>query len=66
MIVYSPRVSEADYLTSSLHQALAGASDDARRVAIADLVGDLEPAELDEIRDLAGEVKRRRNRSRRS
>ena len=66
MILYLPRVSEADYLTSSLQQALAGASDDARRVALADLVGELDPGELDEIRGLASEVKRRRGRGSRA
>lgn len=66
VISYSPRVSEADYLTSSLQQTLAGASDDARRVALADLVGELDPGELDEIRGLAAEVKRRRGRGQRA
>ena len=59
-IVYSPRISEADYLAGSLQHALAGASEEARRVALADLVGDLSPGELKEIRGLAAEVKRRR------
>jgi len=66
VILYSARVSEADYLTSSLQQTLAGASDAARRVALADLVGELDPDELDEIRGLAAEVKRRRGRGRRA
>ena len=64
LIVYSPRISEADYLASSMQQTLAGASDEARRVALAGLVGELSPAELEEVQDLAAEVRRRRTRGR--
>jgi predicted transcriptional regulator len=59
-IQYSPRLSEADYLAESLHRALAGASDEARRAALAALVGDLEPSEFSEVRKLARKVDPRR------
>jgi predicted transcriptional regulator len=62
VIHYSPRVSEADYLAGSLTRALAGASDEARRTALANLVGNLRPGELDEIEELADEISRKRAR----
>jgi predicted transcriptional regulator len=61
-IRYSPRLSEADYLAQSLNRTLAGASDEARRAALAALVGDLEPAELGEVRKLARKADRRRRK----
>lgn len=59
-ISYSPLVSEADYLSRSLSRTLSGASQEARRAALASLVGDLEPSELGEIRELAAEINRKR------
>ena len=61
-IFYAAQVSEADYYSRSIRQALAPASDDARRTALAQLVGDMAPGELDEIEALAREVAKRRNR----
>ena len=61
-IEYSPRISEADYLASSLNRTLAGASDEARRGALAALVGELKSSELSEIRRLAGRVRRGRRK----
>jgi predicted transcriptional regulator len=61
-ISYSPLVSEADYLSQSLNRTLSGASQEARRTALASLVGDLDPAELGEIRDLARKINRKRRR----
>lgn len=58
---YSAKVSEADYLSSSLHRALDGASSDARRSALANLVGDLGPEELEAISSRAREIRRRRD-----
>lgn len=60
VIYYSPRMSEADYLARSIQHTLAGASADARRVALAHLVGELAPRELEEIREPAAEIRRRR------
>lgn len=59
-IVYTPRLSEAQYLERSLAEALAGASSEARQAALAGLVGGLDEDELKEIRDKRGEVSRRR------
>jgi len=63
VIHYSPRVSEAEYLASSLSRTLDGASEGARRTALATLVGDLRPGELDEVRRLARDTRRRRSGS---
>lgn len=60
LIVYSPRLDEAAYLSRSLSRTLAGASSEARRAALANLVGELDPSELGEIRTLAREINRRR------
>ena len=46
-ITYRTRVTEADYLTSSLRRTLAGASEEARSVAIARLAEE-DPAADDE------------------
>jgi len=59
-IVYSVRISEAEYLRRSLKRTLSTASEEARRSALAGLVSDLDPAELGEIRELAAEVRERR------
>jgi len=61
VIYYSPRVSEAEYLATSLSRTLDGASDAARRTALATLVGGLRPGELDEIRQLARQTRRKRS-----
>jgi predicted transcriptional regulator len=51
--VYRPRLSEADYLSGTIRHTLAGASPDARRAALANIIGGLGPGELDHISDLA-------------
>ena len=61
-IFYAAQVSEADYYSRSIRQALAPASEEARRTALARLVGELAPGELDEIEALAREVAQRRER----
>ncbi|MBK5219614.1 MAG: BlaI/MecI/CopY family transcriptional regulator [Thermoleophilia bacterium] len=60
-IFYEPRISEAEYYSRSVREALAEASADARRTALAQLVGDMAPGELDEIEALAREVAQRRD-----
>lgn len=60
-ILYETKVSEAEYYSRSVRAALADASDDARRTALARLVGDMKPGELDEIEALAREVGKRRD-----
>jgi predicted transcriptional regulator len=61
--VYRPVVSEADYLTRSIRQSLAGASSDARETALAQLIGGMDDRELAELRQRAKELARRRGRS---
>lgn len=60
-IFYRALVTEADYYSRSLREALAPASVAARRTALARLVGDLDPGELSEIEALAREVAARRD-----
>ncbi len=60
--VYKPKVEESEYLSRSIGERLAGHSPDARRAALVNLVGDLEPGELDEIARRAGQIKRARSR----
>lgn len=58
---YETTISEAEYLAGSLSRTLTGASTEARRAALATLVGELDSSEADEIQALAAEVKRKRN-----
>jgi predicted transcriptional regulator len=60
VIRYSPAVTESDYYSRSLTETLSGASDEARRAALAQVVGQLGPGEYDEVRSLAREVAKRR------
>jgi predicted transcriptional regulator len=60
--VYRPAMSEADHLTRSIRQALAGASSDARELALAQLVGNLDEAELADLQERAKEIERRRGK----
>jgi predicted transcriptional regulator len=59
---YRARLSEAEYLSSSISHTLAGASMDARQAALARLIGGMDDAELSDLRQLAREmdVKRRK------
>ena len=59
-IRYTPRVSEADYVSRSIEQALAGASQDARQTVLAQLIGELKPDELAELQQRAQEIRTRR------
>jgi predicted transcriptional regulator len=63
VIFYEPKISEADYYSRSVRQTLAQASDDARRTALAQLVGEMGPGELSEIEVLAREVEKRKGGS---
>ena len=60
--VYKPRISEAEYLSRSIESALAGASNEARNIVLANLIGSLDSKELSRLRALAGEVRRGRAR----
>ena len=59
---YRPRISEAEYLSRSISQTLAGASSAARQAALASLIGGLEDNELADLRDLAREMNERRRK----
>ena len=59
---YRPRVSEADYLSRSIAQTLAGASMAARQAALARLIGELDENELMDLRRLAREMNERRRK----
>lgn len=61
-ILYAARIDESDYYSRSLRNALAPASQQARRAALVQLVGDLSPAEITEIESLAREAARLRKR----
>ena len=54
--VYSPRFSEAEYLSRTIESTLATASTAARQEALAQIIGRLGPTELDELQRLAGEA----------
>lgn len=60
-IIYSPRVSEADFVRRNVQSALDGASAEARQVVMAQLVGRLEPTELQELQALAREIGMKRD-----
>lgn len=62
--IYSPKASEADYVARSLNRTLADASEKARLAALANLVGGLDPSEMDEINSLANEIAEKRRRGR--
>ena len=57
--VYSPVLSEAEYLSGSMRRTLAGASAATRREALAQFVGTLKDDERDELRRLARSLGRR-------
>lgn len=60
--VYRAAITEAEYVSRSIREALAGASADARRAALASLIGGLEPSELSDLRRRARSIEGRRRR----
>lgn len=65
VIVYHPKVSEAEYVAGSIEQALAAASSGARQVALAQLIGGLDGDELLDLQRLAEEIAGRRSSAKR-
>jgi predicted transcriptional regulator len=61
-IRYIPRLTEAEYLSRSIEQTLAGASHDARQTALAQLIGSLDKGELEALRRRARELEAKRRR----
>ena len=60
VVVYRPKVSEADYVSRSIKQTLATASIDARQAALAKLIGELDDTELSDLQDLARDLDAKR------
>jgi predicted transcriptional regulator len=61
-IYYRPRVSESDYVSRTIQQALKSASTEARQAALAQVFGGLDPAEREELQAMADEIASRRAR----
>jgi predicted transcriptional regulator len=59
---YRPRLSEAEYLSRSISQTLASASMDARQATLAQLIGDLDEAQLSDLRQLGREMSKKRHK----
>jgi len=59
---YRPKISEADYLSRSIASTLSGASVDARQVALARLIAELDKDELSDLQRLAGELPKTRRK----
>jgi predicted transcriptional regulator len=57
---YRPALTEADYVARSIRQALAAASNDVRRAALAELIGELQAGELTEVQRRAEDIQRQR------
>ena len=57
---YLPSISEDEYLSRTISDTLAGASSDARRTALARLIGHLDASELTELQAIARDIGRRR------
>jgi predicted transcriptional regulator len=62
-IVYTPKLTEAEYVSRSIEQTLAGASTHARQAAIAQLIGDLDRDEITALRRRARDLERKRKRN---
>lgn len=62
-IVYTPKLTEAEYVSRSIEQTLAGASTHAREAAIAQLIGDLDRDEITALRRRARDLERKRRQS---
>lgn len=60
--VYKPKLDESEYLARSIGERLAGASPDARRAALVNLVDDLNPRELDALAQRAEQIKQSRGK----
>ena len=65
VVVYRPKVSEADYVSRSIKRTLATASIDARQAALAKLIGELDDSELSDLQDLARDLDAKRGGRRR-
>lgn len=57
---YSPRISEAEYLSDYIGEALADASSEARQAAIIKIIGGLDDEELGGLKRRVRDISRRR------
>lgn len=62
LMVYEAAMTEADYVSGSLHKALDGASETARKTALLQLVEVLSADERAELGEITREIDRRKNR----
>lgn len=62
-VIYTAKLSESQYLSRSLERTLAGASTEAREVALTELIGGLDAAELERLSDQARRVQAQREPS---
>jgi len=62
--VYRPQLSESEYLSRSIEHTLSGASETARRAALAQLIGTLSRDELSDVQRVAEDIDRARGRRR--
>lgn len=60
--IYSANIAESEYLARSIEQTLSTASTEARQVALAQLIGNLDQGELSDVRKLARRIERGRSR----
>ncbi len=61
--VYKTALDEAEYLSQAISDRLAGASPDARRAALVNLVGRLQPGDLEEVARYAQRIRRARGKT---
>jgi predicted transcriptional regulator len=59
-IRYTPRLTEAEYLSRSIEETLAMASQDARQAALAQLIGSLDGDEMSALRRRARQIEAKR------
>ena len=64
-IVYSPKLTEAQYLSRTIQHTLAAASPDARQAALAQLISGLHDSERANLKRLTDEVDKARKAKRR-
>jgi predicted transcriptional regulator len=55
--VYTPKLSEAEYLSRTIETTLRGTSSEVRQAVLAQLVGALDSEQLKDLRKLAGRTK---------
>lgn len=60
-IVYTPKLTEAEYVSRTIELTLAGASTHARQTAIAQLLGELDRDEITALRRRARDLERKRS-----